>query len=503
MHDLRWLAVFHRSWTSFALESIAFIGFRTAVALSLTALAWDRSSGRPSARELASCAFRYVLIVALVSSVWIAILFGLAVVSVEWLFFVGLPALLLIAAVTAHGVVRPHWWREAPPLAVTALIGLTFAALSTAGAVLVLAPSILLRVPIALLAGIANAWLWIAVVERLRPPAPPLRFRPVAPAAIALLVAAAIVGVAVGVGHWQRTAALAPPHGTPAVVATGPAILVATGFGTHWDGSTGRSLRPGWVQERFSYRGIDRAGRPLPYTGAGTHRSLRVLVSEMRSQVEALHERTSRRVAIVAESEGALVAAAYLVADRRAPVSHFVALSPLADPGRVYYPPAGDEGWGVATGWALRGVSTVVGAVSSLDLPADSSLLRSIVGHAATLRRSLACVPDRIRRLVVLPLTSGLSGADPDMLPERTVVVPAVHGGLMGNAAARTAVVRAIENHPPRSGAWQPVAEGIFLASAPWQVPDLPRDLNPAWPQGPKTGTDCARTVAAARRWLG
>ena len=44
------------------------------------------------------------------------------------------------------------------------------------------------------------------------------------------------------------------------------------------------------------------------------------------------------------------MAQVYLAATPRAPVDAVVLLSPLAEPGRVFYPPRGDEGWGVATG---------------------------------------------------------------------------------------------------------------------------------------------------------
>ena len=84
-------------------------------------------------------------------------------------------------------------------------------------------------------------------------------------------------------------------------------------------------------------------------------------------------------------------------------------LSPLVRPARVYYPPPGQEGWGVASGWILRGITDLVDDVSAIDLPADASLLRSITAHAPALRDLLECVPARVPELVVVPLTTALS----------------------------------------------------------------------------------------------
>jgi hypothetical protein len=41
-------------------------------------------------------------------------------------------------------------------------------------------------------------------------------------------------------------------------------------------------------------------------------------------------------------------------------VSDLVALTPILDPGRVYYPSNGTQGWGVATGKLLQMLSAVV-----------------------------------------------------------------------------------------------------------------------------------------------
>jgi hypothetical protein len=517
MHDLRWLAVFHRSWMAFAMEALAFVAFRTTLVIVLIRLAWDPRQPTPSLRQLATWTLRYVVIVAVLSFAWIAVMFGLAVVALDWLFFVGVPSLFLVALVTHHGILRPVWWRESPQLRTTAWLVLTLVELSAAGAVIAALPFVL-RVPVAILAGGFNAWAWMMIVEHLTAPRSAPRFRPVGPAAIALLVTATLVGVAIGAPQLQH------PATSPAVTAAGlpvatigsatglapgpgPAVLVATGFDSTWDGTEGAPLTSGLVQQRFSYRGLGADDKPLPYDAGATHRSVAALVRTMRDQVNELHRRTGRRVAVVAESEGSIIAAAYLVSHERAPVSNLVLLSPLVRPGRVYYPPAGEDGWGVATGWALRGITNIVGEVSSINLPADAPFLRSITSHPLAFRDLLACTPPHIPKLVIVPITSALSSPDPVAIAGPTLVLPAVHGGLLGNPTARAATVRAIRGRPPSGESWDDVESVLRAATAPWQVPELPLSVNPAWRSGTAppspSGSRCARTVAAARAWLG
>src|SRR6266540_1332076 len=96
---------------------------------------------------------------------------------------------------------------------------------------------------------------------------------------------------------------------------------------------------PGDLDERrFSYRGQGPGGEPLPYDASDTHDTLPELVRTMRDQIEAFHRQSGQKVAIVAESEGALVAKTYLAATPGAPVDELVMLSPLVQPARVWYP---------------------------------------------------------------------------------------------------------------------------------------------------------------------
>ena len=168
-------------------------------------------------------------------------------------------------------------------------------------------------------------------------------------------------------------------------------MLIVKGFNSEWDGVTRRWVAGRYRIRRFSYAGLDQHGRPRPYSRAATHRSVRDLALELRPQVTAFHAATGQPVNVVAESEGSLVALAYLTGSPHAPVGALVALSPLLGPGRVFYPPLGDSGWGTAAATVMDGVARALSAVGPVDVSADSPLFRSFVDEGPALRGLLRC----------------------------------------------------------------------------------------------------------------
>src|SRR5205807_1922998 len=97
----------------------------------------------------------------------------------------------------------------------------------------------------------------------------------------------------------------------------------------------------------------------------------------------AFHDATGRPISIVAESEGALVAKTFLTTTPSAPVDQLIMLSPLVQPGRVYYPPAGHEGWGVATGAGLSGLSAGLNTIAPFRLTVWAIAERLIEGASS------------------------------------------------------------------------------------------------------------------------
>ena len=143
---------------------------------------------------------------------------------------------------------------------------------------------------------------------------------PVAPVGIAGVLVLVVGGTAAGFalvedpGAALRVAGGSGDAVDPAGRATrGTPLVVVTGFNTKWDGRADQYVRVDLPQWRFSYRGTA-GGAPLPYTADDTHRALPELVRELRRQVSVYHRATGRRLTVVAESEGALLAKAYLAA---------------------------------------------------------------------------------------------------------------------------------------------------------------------------------------------
>jgi hypothetical protein len=278
-------------------------------------------------------------------------------------------------------------------------------------------------------------------------------------------------------------------------------VLVVKGFNSRWDGVTYRWVRGEHRIRRFSYRGLDGHHRSLTYERDDTHRGLLDLALEMRRQIDAFHAATGEPVAIVAESEGALVTQVYLAATPRAPVDAVVLLSPLAEPGRVFYPPAGDEGWGVAAGTVMRGVAAVIGELGPVDVSADEPLFRSIVDLGPTVGGLLACPPPGVRSYAVLPVDEGVGAPAPIDVGFDHRVVAAFHGGLLGDESTARAVVAVLGGRRPPAGSswWGSVGDTVNALAAAWQAPSLEPSLEPRW-QGQPDGDDCRAVRAELRR---
>ena len=504
-HDIRWLLVYHESWLGFVLELIALLLFRTALTTALVVLAWpdDRhASPRPSWRDLARRSAVATGIGAVALLPFAVLLFAMAVVSLSWLFFVAVPVLVMVAVLVHHGVVIPRWWYDAPSRRSVGTVVLAFGALTIFGGALVACPS-WLRVPLAIGAGLVNAWLWTRFVDALARHAPAPRRRPFAVVGLAAVLALVIGGTAIGFAVAVAVEGARSPVPRARANATGPPVLVVKGFNSRWeDGVTRQWVRGNYRIRRFSYRGLDDQQTPRPYERADTHRSLRALVREMRRQVDAFADATGKPVDIVAESEGSLVARTYLAATPDAPVRSLVLLSPLLSPGRVYYPPVGDEGWGAVSGLVLDGLARAVSLLGPVDVSADTPLFRSVVDQAPALRALLGCKLPGVRELAVLPLDSGTSAPPPVEFGIPHTFRPAFHGGLLGDATTARLVGRVLHGQRPHvASSWTTLGAVIQAGASPWQVPTLAVSVNPAWRHG-RADASCRVARAELRAWV-
>ncbi|HZD65036.1 MAG TPA: hypothetical protein VE152_02945 [Acidimicrobiales bacterium] len=497
-HDLRWLVVYANSWTSLALEGLALLVFRSLLTAFTVRAAWPPGMARPRLPALLARATLFTVAAAALLAPWTLLLFGEAVAPVSWFFLAAVPATLIIALLIHHGAIAPGWWRQTLALRALTWLVLVFLAVS-AGSVVMANVPVAAAVLVAGVAGVVNAWAWRGLVGVIatRPRAAP--FRPVAPIGLATLAIVVIGGTVGGFAaaappHTaasrpgstldstavviSRRTAVAPKRGAAIAHSPPPAtgeqpVLVAAGYGTSWNGATPPGLPGPYAERRFSYRGLGPGGLPLPYTSADTDQPLVDLEHAMAIQVSALHRATHRPVSIVADSEGALVAKAYLAASPRAPVTTLVMVSPLVRPARVSYPPAGALGWGLAGGRGLLGLSDTVQPLAPIPLSPAGPFLRSVVRQAAVLQPLLSCPLPGVHQVAVLPLADAVASPDPQVdLP--TLVLPAFHGSMVGNPAADRAIRAVLAGHGlPASKGWSVVDHVIASAASTWQVPGL------------------------------
>jgi hypothetical protein len=381
------------------------------------------------------------------------------------------------------------------------LVLLAVVLVTGAGAVLSAAPPAA-QVPLAALAGIADAWLWLRLVHVLAgSPAQPRR-RPFVPVALAGILVLVVGGTAAGFAVAVAVESGRAPVPPVSPAAAGPPVLVVKGFNSEWDGVTRRWVHGRYRIRRFSYVGLDGRGHPRPYGRGDTHQSVPALAHELAAQVEAFHAATGQAVNLVAESEGSLVALAYVAATPRAPVASVVALSPLLAPGRVYYPPVGDAGWGTVSGSVLDGIARALSAVGPVDVSADVALFRSFVDEGPALQGLLQCPTPRMREFAVIPLDSGVSAPAPAAIRLPHAVVPAFHGGLLGDATTAQLIDDVLARRPASgSSFWSGAGDVVGALASGWQAPSLERGLEPSWRTLPSP-SDCTGVRAALRQWL-
>jgi hypothetical protein len=228
-------------------------------------------------------------------------------------------------------------------------------------------------------------------------------------------VAAAVIGlVFIAGGITSVGMPKAPPNDPPAVggvearAIRQPVIFIA-GYNTSYDGRSDPT--PPIV--RYSYRGLFPNGRPRPYTPQDTRQSLVTSARRLADQVNQVHAATGQKVGLLAVSEGTLVSQYYMETTAETtphhPVDAVVLLSPVLRAGRVYYPPRDrNTGWGIATGWELRGIFAVLGLRTGLPNSADQPLIRSLLDNAPLFRgKQVLCQVSGVRSIAFLPALDG------------------------------------------------------------------------------------------------
>jgi hypothetical protein len=516
-HDLRWLFTDTQSWLWFGGLVVAVLVARAALDVTLLRLAWPRGVPVPKAsRALVSCA-ALTLLAWLLLSPAATLAFGVAVLPFSWPFLAAFPIMLGIVAALSHGGLVAAWWRRLPPArAVLWLLG-SFATATVAATVITRLPT---GEALAVMAvtGLVNARAWYGLAllaARLQPrphvsvPAKMLFSLPFAPIA-AVMVVAVVVGVArlLFTGTIQlpispasnaapaavlaspgaaESPAAAPRAAAPsaAVAASaGSAVLVVGGWGSSCcDDANGlRATLPGVNVWQFSYAGLNAQGRPIPSGAAADDLPLPVLGDRIAVQVLNLYARTRRPVAVVAESEGTLGVYAMLARHPGLPVSSVVLLSPIVSPGQLTYPPAPDGA--SASEAALDELNQLVGGMSPYGPAGAQNLLSSVSEFGSRYFDDVVSAAggpaagaggQSTRWLAVVPLADAVTLPECE-LPPGVIVVPALHGGLLGDPTVLPMVSSFLSGHnvtvPAGDSRLRQAAELISGAAAAWRMPE-------------------------------
>lgn len=504
--DLRWVSVYHDSWPALAAELVGTLvvrGFVTALSIGLS---WPTNLPQPRPGALLRRGVLATALAAVLLLPSVTLLFGMAAIPVSWLFLAAVPTALLVAMLVHPAAVSPDWWRRVVSARAVGWVVCAFIVLTLSSAVMAGLPEAFWPL-VAVLSGLFNAWSWTALVHAVVDRRPARHTVPVA-ALTAVVVAGTIVGGAVlgfsaaRNAQPKRVTAAAHPAGnaSPVVKGTsperpkGPALLIVSGYGSTWDGQPDHQIPGNYIEERFSYRGLGVGGSPLPYTSTDTAKPLATLDRMLLAQVSALHSRTGLTVAVVSESEGALVAKTALLAEPDRAVSVLIMASPLESPGRVSYPTRGD-GWGVASNAAMRLISDAFQGISPVDLSPDSALLSSLDHDAPLLENAMSCPISGVHQFALLPLADATVSPAAEKLPFPSVVLAAFHGGLLETASGEKVVADVLRDRPVTDDQLLALADAaIAYAATAWQVPsltasDYPNTVTTGAANGPGCGT--------------
>src|SRR6266576_1271035 len=131
---------------------------RAALNTALVRLAWPAYLAPPPLATLRGALVVTTLACLLISPL-VSLTFGVAILPFSWPFLALLPAMLLIALPLSHAGVAGAWWRTLPPVSAAWWLLAEFAVLTVAAAAVGALPAPD-AVPVAGLAGLANAWAW-------------------------------------------------------------------------------------------------------------------------------------------------------------------------------------------------------------------------------------------------------------------------------------------------------------------------------------------------------
>jgi len=220
---------------------------------------------------------------------------------------------------------------------------------------------------------------------------------------------------------------------------------------------------------------MDAHGRPVRSGPSADDVPLPELGDRMAAQLMKLHQLTGRPVNVVAESEGTLGVYAMLDRHPGLPLGSIVLLSPIVEPGQLSYPP-GPDGASVSE-YALNELNRLVGGMSPYGASGAQHLISSVSEFGARYFDAVTGPQGKqIRWLAVIPLADAVT-LPVCGLPKDVVVVPAFHGGLLGDGAVLPMVSDFLAGRPTvppgeDQGNLRVAAELITGVATAWRMPD-------------------------------
>ncbi|PZF88296.1 hypothetical protein [Micromonospora deserti] len=477
--DLRWVLVYHNSWAMFAGLLLGAIVLRGLFSAVLVALAWPAERPCPSFRRLAGRNLTFAAVVVVILSPWTALAVVASDVSLAYFQFLELVPVIVLAPLLQRGGIVPDWWRGLPSAATVGWSLLNFVTLA-AGAALVWSVPDRLTVPAAAVTGMVNGLLW---QRKVRATVLQQRVRwsrvPATPLVVALLVSSLLlVEYVEDLGARGAGQSLQPIDALPQFGDVDHPVIFLGGYNSAHHGDPSESQPP---VVRFSYRGTDNHGKPVFYSPVDTHQSLSTSAQLLATQVEQLHSRSGKPVSLVGQSEGALIVRYYLDRYPHPAVDAVVLESPILQAGRAYYPPPhARSGWGIATGWQLRGMFKLMEATSEAPDTPDSPFIRSLLDDAPFYRNRLLCPVPGVRMIALLPTVDAIT-----IPAEINAQIPVIQmAGFHGHLIDRPAGLRHLADHltgKPPSNLLRWEYSALQRVAGAWQAPALPLALNPAW----------------------
>ncbi len=487
-HDLRWVSVYHNGWLVFAAEVVAVLTLRAAYAAWLVQQAWPDGREPPGMPFAFVRALAFYAVAMVVMVPWVVLMFGFGFSGLSWLYLAALPPVLGIALVLHRGALAQaagRLWDWRPRLHSAVWVLGAFLYLSIAGAVISRGPAAA-GVATAAVAGLLNAAAVRSIVSgiALHPQtAPRLRERLAVPVSLAAIFAVVVGGAVAGFADAQPPPPDRVPVRIPARLHAHP-VLVVSGFNSTWSRSQAFPPPAGFEEWRFSYRGL-RNRRFLPYRPADTLQPIPLSARRLAAQVTALHRASGSPVAIVAESEGAWVTRYYLTQLYRPPsrtVDRVALLDmPPVDPA-VYYPQrTNGDGWGVASGWGLRGLTTLVEHLGPLKISADAPMLRRFADCPALSARVLGGpAPAGVHEVAFLALGDAVDGTSGAPAGTPAYVIDAPHGGLIHVPAVQRGLRDVLTGRDPAiDTARLHLVSIVGAVSDAWHTPGLVAPLGP------------------------